>query len=326
VSGPLGLVALNLGGPDSPEAVEPFLRNLFADPEVIHLGPARALQPLVARIIARRRAPASRAAYAQIGGRSPIRQESAAQAAAVADALSAQGQPARPYLAMACWHPFSAEAVAAMRADGVSRAVALPLYPQHSRTTTGSSFALLDRALEGSGIELARVERYPDVPGYVEAMADRVREALETLPEDRRDDAPVLFSAHGLPESYIRRGDRYLDDVRTTVAAVSRRLELGSRARLCFQSKVGRQRWLAPTTEESIDELAGNGAAAVVVCPVAFTGEHLETLQEIDIVYRDRARSRGVVHFARAAAVGCHPAFIAALADLALSAARARWG
>jgi ferrochelatase len=321
----LALVALNLGGPDSPEAVEPFLRRLFGDPEVIHLGPARPLQPLLAWAIARRRAPATRAAYAQIGGRSPIREESAAQAAAVAAAMRERGVATSPYLAMACWHPFSEEAVAAMRADGVTRAVALPLYPHHSRTTTGSSFALLDRALEGSGIELARVDRYPDAPGYLEAVADRVTEALASLPDQVREEAPVLFSAHGLPEAYIRAGDRYLDDVRITVAAVTRRLGLGTRARLCFQSKVGPQRWLAPTTEETIDELAAGGATALVVCPVAFTGEHLETLQEIDILYRERALARGVGHFGRARAVGCHPAFIAALADLAVAAARLRY-
>jgi ferrochelatase len=236
-----------------------------------------------------------------------------------------RGVATSPYLAMACWHPFSEEAVAAMRADGVNRAVALPLYPHHSRTTTGSSFALLDRALEGSGIELARVERYPDAPGYLEALADRVSEALASLPDEVRDEAPVLFSAHGLPEAYIRAGDRYLDDVRITVAAVTRRLGLGTRARLCFQSKVGPQRWLAPTTEESIDELAAGGARALVVCPVAFTGEHIETLQEIDLLYRERALARGVVHFARARTVGCHPAFIAALADLAVRAAELRY-
>jgi ferrochelatase len=320
----LGLVALNLGGPDSPEAVRPFLRNLFADPDVIQLGPARVLQPLLAGLIARRRAPLSRAAYAQIGGRSPIREESQAQATAVAAVMEQRGVAARPYLAMACWHPFSDEAVAAMRGDGVTRAVALPLYPQESRTTTGSSFHALDRAVAGTGLEVARVARYPDAPGYLEALADRVQEALASLPESVRDEAPVLFSAHGLPESYIRRGDPYLDDIRITVAALTRRLRLGPRAQLCFQSRVGPARWLAPSTEEAIDRVAAAGHPAVVVCPVAFTGEHIETLQELDILYRQRAAALGITHFARARTVGCHPAFIDALATLAIAAARAR--
>jgi ferrochelatase len=142
------------------------------------------------------------------------------------------------------------------------------------------------------------------------------------LPHEHRDSAPVLFSAHGMPEAYIRRGDPYLDDVRITVAAVTRRLGLGARATLCFQSRLGAQRWLGPSTEETLDQLAQAGQKAVVVCPVAFTGEHLETLQEIDILYRERALARGIEHFARARTVGCHPAFIECLAELAVAAAR----
>jgi ferrochelatase len=321
---PLGIVVLNLGGPDSPAAVEPFLRHLFADPDVVQLGWARPLQSLLARCIARRRAPLSRAAYQQIGGRSPIAAESAEQARAVAAALSLRGRPALPFVAMACWRPFSAEAVAAMRAASVKQAVALPLYPHYSITTTGSSFKALERALAGSGVEVARVERYPDAPGYVAAMCDRIDEAIATLPEDRRATAPVLFSAHGLPESYIRAGDPYLDEIRITVAAVTRRLGLGGRGQLAFQSRVGRRRWLGPSTQQALDELAEAGHDAVVVCPVAFTGEHLETLQEIDILFRQHAHQRGLIHFARARTVGTHPAFIAALADLAEAAAARR--
>jgi ferrochelatase len=321
---PLGIVVLNLGGPDSPEAVEPFLRNLFSDPDVIQLGWARPLQPLLARFIARRRAPVSRAAYQQIGGRSPILAESTEQARAVAAELDRRGQPARPYVAMACWTPFSTDAVAAMRADGIRRAVAVPLYPHYSITTTGSSFKALERALDGSGIELARVEHYPDAPGYLEALCERIAEATATLPEAERASAPVLFSAHGLPESYIRKGDPYLDEIRITVTAVTRKMGLGDRGQLAFQSRLGRQKWLGPYTEDALDAMAAAGRRAVVVCPVAFTGEHIETLQEIDILYRERAQRKGLVHFARARTVGCHPAFVTALADLAEGAARAR--
>lgn len=320
----IGVVAQNLGGPDSPAAVEPFLRNLFSDPDVIQLGWLSFLQPWLAKLIARRRAPESRKAYDQIGGRSPILDESRAQAAAVVEALARRGVAARPYVAMSCWHPFPAETVAAMRADGITRAVALPLYPHYSHTTTGSSWKALAGAVSGSAIELARVEHYPDAPGYLDALCDRVREAIVTLPAPARDRAPVLFSAHGLPESYIRKGDPYLDDIRITFEALRRRLALGARAQLSFQSRVGRAKWLGPYTEVALDELADAGHTAVVVCPIAFTGEHIETLQEIDILYRERARARGLVHFARATTVGCHPAFIEALADLTLAAARAR--
>lgn len=322
---PLGVVALNLGGPDSLEAVEPFLRRLLGDPEVVKLGLLRPLQPLLARFIARRRAPVSRQAYQQIGGRSPIAQESAAQAAAVAAELRRRGVAASGYVAMACWHPFSEEAVRDMQAHGVRRAVALPLYPHFARATTGSSLALLGRAVaRGGGIELAQVERYPDAPGYIEALAARLEEAAQGLPEAHRQSAPVLFSAHGLPVSFIEAGDTYLDEIRLTVAEVTRRLELTSRARLSFQSRLGQQRWLGPSTEEALEEIAESGAPAVIVVPVAFTGEHLETLQEIDIVYKQQAQRAGIAHFARARTVGLHPAFIGALADLVQAAARSR--
>jgi protoporphyrin/coproporphyrin ferrochelatase len=324
---PLGIVLLNLGGPDSPAAVEPFLRNLFADPDVIQLPPVvRWFQPLFARLIARNRAPLSRAAYAQIGGRSPIAEESAAQATAVADELGRRRVRAHGVVAMGCWHPFSDEAVASLAALGIKRAVAVPLFPHYSRSTTGSSFTALDKAVAKAGghLELARVDRYPVAPGYLEAVIDRVRTAAAMIPLEERERVPVLFSAHGLPEVYIRRGDPYLDDIRTTVAAVTTRLGLGARARLCFQSRVGPQRWLGPTTEDTLAAVAAEGHRAVVVVPIAFTGEHIETLQEIDILYKEHAERAGIVHFARARTVGVHPAFIAALAELAEAAARDR--
>jgi ferrochelatase len=329
---PVGVVALNLGGPDSLDAVEPYLRRLFSDPDVIQFpAPLRPLQPLFARAVARRRAALSRENYRLIGGRSPIAAESSAQAAAVAAELGRRGLRVRPFVAMAAWHPFSEEAVRDMRASGVGRAVALPLYPHYSRTTTGSSWRLLTRAAAraatgsaGGKIDLALVDHYPDAPGYIEAVAARVGEAIETLPAEHRATAPVIFSAHGLPESYIRRGDPYLDDVRVTVAAVVRQLGLGARASLAFQSRVGRMRWLGPQTEEVLKEMGAEGTRAVVVVPIAFTGEHIETLQEIDILFKEHAEKAGIVHFARARTVGCHPAFIRALADLAEAAARAR--
>jgi ferrochelatase len=324
---PLGIVMMNLGGPDSLAAVQPYLRLLFGDPDVIQLpAPLRPLRPLLARVVARRRAPVARESYRLIGGRSPITAESAAQAAAVAAELERRGVAARPYTAMACWHPFSEEAVRDMRAHGVARAVAVPLYPHYSRSTTGSSWRLLADAVAGTGggIDLALVPRYPDAPGYLEALADRVREAVQALPPEHRKSAPVIFSAHGLPESYVRRGDPYLDEIRLTVVSVVRRLGLGARARVAFQSRVGPMRWLGPQTEEVLHELGAQGQSAVVVVPVAFTGEHVETLQEIDILFKDHAARAGITHFARARTVGCHPAFVRALADLAEDAARAQ--
>jgi ferrochelatase len=323
----LGVVLLNLGGPDSLDAVEPFLRRLFADPDVIQLPPVvRLLQPLFARMIAKRRGPMSRAAYQQIGGRSPIREESTAQADAVASELERRGLRTHGVVAMGCWHPFSDEAVARLASLGVRRAVAVPLFPHYSRTTTGSLFVALERAVKkaGGALELAHVRSYPDAPGYLDAVADRVRAAAAAIPLELRPSVPVLFSAHGLPEVYIQRGDPYLDEIRTTVAAATARLGLGARARLCFQSRVGPQKWLGPTTEEALAAVAAEGHKAVVVVPIAFTGEHIETLQEIDIVYKEHAEKAGIAYFSRARTVGVHPAFIGTLADLTLEAARAR--
>jgi ferrochelatase len=324
---PLGIVALNLGGPDSLDAVEPYLRNLLGDPDVIQFPPViRLFQPLFARMVAQRRAPKTRANYELIGGRSPIADESMAQARAIAAELDRRGVPAHGAVAMGCWHPFSDEAVAELRRVGIRRAVAVPLFPQYSRTTTGSSFLALDRAVAKAGgtLDIAQVRNYPAAPGYLDAIADRIRAATATVPLEERSRVPVLFSAHGLPESYIRGGDPYLDDIRTTVGAVTARLGLGERARLCFQSQVGRRRWLGPSTEKALDAVAAEGHRAVVVVPIAFTGEHIETLQEIDILFKEHAEKAGITTFARARTVGTHPAFIGALADLALEAARAR--
>ena len=322
---PIGLVVMNLGGPSSLDDVEPFLLRLFGDPDVIQLGWLRFLQPLIARAIVKGYLPKSRANYQLIGGRSPIREETTAQADAVAAELGRRGLAVKPVVAMAAWHPFADEALAALAAQGIERAVALPLYPHESRTTTGSSLNQLEHARnKRGGIEIAAIRRYPDAAGYLDAVVARIEEAVATLPGELRDTAPVLFSAHGLPEAYIRRGDPYLDDIRTTVAAVTRRMGLGPRARLCFQSRVGPQRWLGPTTEAALDGLAAQGTRAVIVVPIAFTGEHIETLQEIDILYKERAQKAGIVHFARARTVGCHPAFIAALADLVEATAHAR--
>jgi ferrochelatase len=324
VRAPIGVVALNLGGPGSLDDVRPFLQRLFADPEVLQIRWSP-LRKYVAWSIARKRASYSRQAYAQIGGRSPILAETTAQAQAVTDALAGRGIDAVPAVAMAAWHPLADETLATLAARGVRRVIALPLYPQESRTTTDSSLNQIEaaRALHPE-LEIVAIRRYPDAEGYLQAVVARIEEAIATLPPEHAATAPVLFSAHGLPEAYIRKGDPYLDDIRITVEAVTRRMGFGSRARLSFQSKVGRKRWLGPSTETVLDELAAAGEHAVVVVPIAFTGEHIETLQEIDILFRERAEKAGIVHFARARTVGTHPAFIGALADLAEAAARER--
>ena len=322
----VGIVALNLGGPDSPEAVEPFLRNLLGDPDVIQFGWLSFIQPIFAKRIAKRRAPYTTSLYNQIGRWSPIREESQAQAQAVVEVLATRGIAAKPYVAMGCWHPFSEETVAQLQKDGITRVLLLPLYPHQSRTTTGSSFKAFDRAAKGKGFQIQRITSYATHPGYLDAVAATIAEAESSIPPELRASAPVLFSAHGLPEKYIQKGDPYLAEIQASVAAVSQQLGLGDRMRLSFQSRLGRARWLSPSTEDMLATLGREGHKALVMCPISFTGEHIETLYECDILYRDECLKHGIGTLARARTVGCDSRFIAALADLCQAAiATAGW-
>jgi ferrochelatase len=311
----MAIVALNLGGPDSPEAVEPFLRNLLGDPEVIQFGWLRFLQPIFARIIARRRAPFTTGLYQQIGRYSPIREESQAQARAIADVLSQKGYPTEGFVAMGCWHPFAHETVSEIKKRGIRRVILLPLFPHRSRTTSGSAFHAFDKAAKGQGLDIVRVDGYATHPGYIDAVAATVVAAEATIPPDQQQTIPILFSAHGLPVRYIEKGDLYLQDIESTVAAVSAQLALGTRQRLSFQSRLGRAEWLTPSTEAMLQTLGKEGHKAIVLVPISFTGEHIETLHECDILYRQVAAAHGITTFARARTVGVSPPFIAALAD-----------
>ena len=319
----LAVVLFNLGGPDSLDAVEPFLRNLFRDPAIIR-APAP-LRHLVARVIARRRGPKARDIYRTIGGRSPLRAETEAQAAALAGALDDLGE-VEVAVAMRYWHPMSdaaARQVAAFRPD---RIVLLPLYPQFSTTTTASSFAAWRAAAGAAGIAAPTraICCYPRAEGLVEAHALLIEPLLAAASEAG---APrLLFSAHGLPKSVVARGDPYQWQVEETARAVVARL--GAEEfdwRVCYQSKVGPMAWLGPSTVEELDR-AGRDRVPVVVVPIAFVSEHSETLVELDVTYRDRARAAGVPAYHRVPALGTHPAFIAALADLVRGAANAAGG
>ena len=324
---PLGLLALNLGGPGSLDDVEPFLRRLFGDPDVIQLGWARPLQPLLAWSIARWRASFSRAGLR--ADRRPLadpRGDHGAGRARSPMCWRRAGSPPCPVVAMAAWHPLADDALAdAGRARRPARrgAAALPARVAHHDRTRRSARSRRP-ARHHPGLEIAAVKRYPDAEGYLQAVVERIEEARARCRPSTRATAPVLFSAHGLPEAYIRRGDPYLDDIRITVEAVARRHE-PRRARASLLPEPRRAAALARPDDRGDARRAGAPPArrAVIVVPIAFTGEHIETLQEIDILYRERAEKAGIVHFARARTVGTHPAFIAALADLAENAARA---
>jgi ferrochelatase len=319
----IAVVLFNLGGPDSPEAVQPFLRNLFSDPAIITL-PWIVRAPL-ARLIARRRAPVAREIYAHMGGRSPIVPETQTQARALEAALAADGVEAKAFIAMRYWHPFSDGAALAVKNYAPDRIVLLPLYPQFSTTTTASSLKDWHRAARKAGLDIPTREiiSYPREPGFIAAMAARIRAALgDAPPEDFR----LLLSAHGLPKKIIAKGDPYQRQVEEGAAAVVDALGIRNLDwQVCYQSRVGPLEWIGPATDAEIRR-AGAEGKKLIVAPIAFVSEHSETLVELDIEYGKLARESGVTDYRRARAVGDHPAFIAGLAGLVREAALDRPG
>jgi protoporphyrin/coproporphyrin ferrochelatase len=303
------VVLMNLGGPDSPRAVRPFLYNLFRDPAIVGL-PSMPRLPLAAVIAARRNRMAQRI-YAHLGGSSPLLANTRAQAAALAAVL---GDGSRCFIAMRYWHPLTAAAVAAVKAWEPDEIVLLPLYPQFSSTTTGSSVAEWRREAVRQGLSAATrmIASYPTAAGFVAALAASVGERLDA------DAGPVrvLFSAHGLPLKIVRAGDPYPQEVERTAAAVAAacgRPQLDWR--VCYQSRVGPLAWLQPSIDEELRR-AGRDRVGVVVAPVSFVSEHSETLVELDRDYRHLAGRYGVPFYHRVPAVGTDPRFIAALAKL----------
>ena len=319
----VAVVLFNLGGPDAPEAVKPFLFNLFSDAAIIQVP--QPFRWLIAKIISSRRAPIAREIYAQIGGRSPIVPETQRQAEALEQVLSTSDglDNVKCFLAMRYWHPFSEAAVEAVLDFAPDKIVLLPLYPQYSTTTTGSSLNAWRKAWAkrvGPGHtskkdpETSEICCYPEASGWIEAQADLVRKGFKSAGE--LNNTRVLFSAHGLPKKVIERGDPYQTQVERTCAAVAKKLDMpGLDWVTCFQSRVGPLEWIGPSTDSEI-ERAGAEGKNIVVVPIAFVSEHSETLVELDIEYRDLAEKAGVATYVRVAAVGTHPAFIGTLGDL----------
>jgi ferrochelatase len=307
------VLLLQMGGPDSLDAVEPFLVNLFSDRDIIRIGPAF-LQPLIARFIARRRAPKSAAFYEQIGGRSPIRELTELQARALESLL---GPEFRCFVAMRYWRPSTIDALAAVKREGISRIIAFSLYPHYSRATTGSSINELKRvlALSGAKFSVSYIDRFYDHPLYIEALADRIEEGLAGFAE--REMAHILFSVHSLPQSLIDEGDPYLDHILETVRLVMERFD-GMDYHLAFQSRAGPVKWLEPSTEEMLKDLAAAGCEDLLVVPLSFVSDHIETLYEIDIQYAEEARTLGIENFRRSPSLNDSPLFIECLAELVL--------
>lgn len=315
------VVLMNLGGPDDLEAVEPFLFNIFNDRDMIQLPLGFLWQKRFARMLSRKRAPESRANYEKIGGRSPILEHTRAQAAAIEAEL---GPGYRCYVAMRAWHPFTEEAVDALVADGATEVVALPLYPQRSRTTSYSSVAELRRVLARKApyLPLREVCCWPTAAGFLDAWANAIGAVLDRIAPERRADAHVLFSAHGLPQSVVDRGDPYYEHVLASCRGVIARLSPGTSWSVAFQSRATAGRWLEPATEHELDRLAKAGVKDVIVVPIAFVTEHVETLYELDILLKEPALAAGIEGYHRVPVPSVAPELVAALADLVRGAQR----
>ncbi|MFA4938149.1 ferrochelatase [Brevundimonas sp.] len=315
----IAVVLFNLGGPDDQASVKPFLFNLFNDPAIIGL-PGIVRTPL-AKLISSRRETSAQANYALMGGGSPLLPETRRQAGALETVLNARlsDDTVRVFIAMRYWDPLTEETAAEVAAFGPDEVVLLPLYPQFSTTTTQSSLKAWNAVYSGSGVSRA-VCCYPAATGWVEAQAQAIGEKLD---EAVGQPVRVLFSAHGIPEKLVTgKGDPYQEQIETTVAAVVAAIEARRGPidhAICYQSRVGPMKWLGPSTPEAIEHAASNGVG-VVVTPIAFVSEHIETLVELDIEYGELAHEKEASPYLRAPAVGIEPLFIDALADAAVSA------
>jgi ferrochelatase len=312
----IAVVLFNLGGPDGPAAVEPFLFNLFNDPAII--GLPGLVRTALARLIARRRAPMATANYALMGGGSPLLPETRKQAAALAAALGERlpGDEVRCFIAMRYWRPLTEETAVEVAAFAPDEILLLPLYPQYSTTTTGSSLAAWTKAYRGSGVTRA-VCCWPAADAFAEAHARLIMQAYDKA--GRPGPARLLFSAHGLPEKVIAGGDPYQAQVEATAAAVAAKLGAGWDWKVSYQSRVGPMKWIGPNTEDEI-RAASKAGLALVVTPIAFVSEHVETLVELDIEYGEVAKHEGCPAYIRVPALGVDAGFIAGLADAAISA------
>ncbi|MDA8390720.1 MAG: ferrochelatase [Gammaproteobacteria bacterium] len=313
------VVLCNLGGPDSLAAVEPFLYNLFSDPDIFRLPLGRLTQRPFARWLAARRRDEAARGYEAIGGASPIGAHTAAQAEALAQSLADLDIPV--FVCMRYWHPLTSAVAERLQREQFERVILLPLYPQYSLATTGSAHNEFRR-------QCARLHYSPDVvfigswyqqTDYVEAVARSIEDMLDSFSEPDPQAVTLLLSAHGLPRKAIERGDPYQREIEATAEAVRQRLRW-PHVRLCYQSRVGPLEWLRPYTDDVIRAEAEAGVRQMLVYPVAFVSDHVETLFELGITYAQLARQAGIREYQVAPALNVHPLLIKALESLVRNA------
>lgn len=315
----LGVVLFQLGGPDSPQAIEPFLFNLFSDPDIIDFPLGKWAREPLARLMASRRARHVEHHYGSIGGRSPIRELTEAQARALEERLD-QAVSTRVVVAMRYWHPFTDEAIAEMDRAGAHEIVLLPLYPQYSKTTSGSSFNEWNRKwTPRRGVRVHRIEHYYNHPVYIRSLVEKINDGLQRFGDG---DLHLIFSAHGVPVSVIKAGDPYVQHVEETTRLVMEHGDWRHPHAICYQSKVGSGRWVQPSLIGTLRELGAVGVRNVFVAPISFVTDHVETLNEINIEARQEAARVGITGFEMMRGLNDSPTFIAALEDLVLSELR----
>ncbi|MGA8273439.1 MAG: ferrochelatase [Candidatus Sulfotelmatobacter sp.] len=313
----VGVVLFQLGGPDTLAAIEPFLYNLFCDPDIIDFPFARLGRKALAKLISTTRARKVQHHYATIGGGSPIRRFTERQARALELELISQGIDARCFVAMRYWHPFTSEAIAELRAAECNEVVLLPMYPQYSSTTTGSSLNEWQRQFHDH-VPVHNVGAFYRHPMYLEALVEKVDEALSRFEIPAR--AEIVFSAHSIPMSIVAKGDPYQRHIEETVRLVMESGGWPNRHRLCYQSKVGASKWLQPSLHRTLRELAAEKKREVCIVPVAFVSDHVETLGEINHEGREEARRLGITHFEMSSGLNDSPKFISALGQLVVQA------
>jgi ferrochelatase len=309
------VVLFNLGGPDSLAAVRPFLYNLFSDPDIFRLPLGFLTQKPFAWLISTRRAPQAAKGYAALGGRSPLRENTQRQAVALQQAL---GNTFAVRMCMRYWHPLTAQVVAELKAEGFERVLLLPLYPQYSRTTTGSAVNEFNRECRRQDYQpcVQLVREWCTQPDYLAGIVESIRAEAAKLPNPDPGATEILFSAHGLPKKIVAQGDPYERHINATYEAV--RAPLGfPRTTLCYQSRVGPLEWLRPYTDDMIREKGAAGCKQMLVYPIAFVSDHIETLFELGQTYRDLARSVGIEHYRVVPALNNHPQLLTALTALA---------
>ncbi|XP_042377284.1 ferrochelatase-1, chloroplastic-like isoform X1 [Zingiber officinale] len=323
----VGVLLLNLGGPETLNDVQPFLYNLFADPDIIRLPRLfRFLQRPLAKLISVVRAPKSKEGYAAIGGGSPLRRITDEQAEALKLALKDKNLNANVYVGMRYWKPFTEEALHQIKKDRITKLVVLPLYPQFSISTSGSSIRVLQSIIREddyfSRLPISIIESWYQREGYIKSMSELIEIELQkfTKPEE----VMIFFSAHGVPLSYVKdAGDPYRDQMEDCITLIMAELKsrgINNTHTLAYQSRVGPVQWLKPYTDEVIVELGQKGVKSLLAIPISFVSEHIETLEEIDMEYKHLALESGIENWGRVPALGCTSSFISDLADAVVEA------